>query len=152
MLPLAIAYSHYEAAKALMEAGAEVNTGTGQDELTPLMIAASQRKPPEGHIFLPGSTKPIDIARGLLERGADVNAKSKSGTTALMVAATHNNSPMIGLLIESGADAGAKNNRGKTAAGVAELNGHAEAAQAIRVLSAAKSASAPVQDEKRPSQ
>ena len=148
VLALAIAQSRYEAAKALMEAGAEVNFGTGPDALTPLMIAASQSKPAEGARFLPGSTRPIDIARGLLERGADVNAQSKSGTTALMIAATHNNPPMIGLLIESDADADAENNRGETAAGVAELNGNTEAAQAIRVLSAAKSARAPARDEK----
>ena len=152
VLALAIADSRYEAAKVLLEAGAEVNARTGQEALTPLMIAASQSKPAEGARFIPGSTRPIDVARSLLERGADVNAKSKSGTTALMIAATHNNPPMIGLLIESGANADAKNNRGLTAAGVAELNGHAEAAQAIRVLSAARSASAPARDEKRPSQ
>jgi ankyrin repeat protein len=60
-----------------------------------------------------------------------------------MVAATHNNPPMIGLLIEAGADTEAKNNQGKTAAEVAELNKHMEAAQAIRVLARAKSASVP---------
>jgi hypothetical protein len=46
-------------------------------------------------------------------------------------------------LIESGADIDAKNDQGKTAQDVAELNGNVEAAQAIRVLGTAKSASAP---------
>ena len=62
-----------------------------------------------------------------------MNAKSSTGTTALMIAATHNNPPMIGLLIESGADIDAKNSQCKTAQDVAELNGNMEAAQAIRV-------------------
>ena len=80
-----------------------------------------------------------------------MNAKSKSGTTALMVAATHNNPPMIGLLIEAGADTEAKNNQGKTAAEVAELNKHMEAAQAIRVLATAKSATpAPLRRQRVP--
>jgi quinoprotein dehydrogenase-associated probable ABC transporter substrate-binding protein len=144
-LAVAIAESKYEAAKALMEAGANVKTADGPDKLTPLMIAAGQTSPAEGAVFLPTSTKPIDIAQGLLERGADVNAKSASGVTALMVAAAHNNPPVIGLLIEAGADINAKDNQGKTAQDVAQSNGNLEAAQAIRVLGTAKSAaSAPV--------
>jgi quinoprotein dehydrogenase-associated probable ABC transporter substrate-binding protein len=142
-LAIAIAEDKYEVAKTLMEAGADVKTPAGPDNLTPLMITAAQTSPAEGAIFLPSSTRPLDIAKGLLERGADVNAKSNSGTTALMIAATHNNPPMIGLLIESGADVDLKNNQGKTAQDVAELNGNKEAAQAIRVLGTAKAASVP---------
>ena len=91
---------------------------------------------------MPGSTRPIDIAQGLIERKADVNAKSTTGMTALMIAAAHNNPPMIGLLIESGADPHAKNNQDQTASDVAQLNGNLEAAQAIKVLATAKAASA----------
>lgn len=142
-LAIAMAEDKYEVAKALMDAGADVKTPAGPENLTPLMIAAAQSSPAEGAVFLPSSTRPLDIAKGLLERGADVNAKSNSGTTALMIAATHNNPPMIGLLIESGADIDLKNNQGKTAQDVAELNGNKEAAQAIRVLGTAKAASVP---------
>ncbi len=142
-LPLAIAEDKYESAKTLMEAGAKVNEPSGDDGLTPLMIAAGQTSPAEGAMFLPGSTRPTDIAQGLIERGADVNAQSKSGVTALMIAAAHNSPPMIGLLIDAGADPSLKNSLGQTAADVAEKNGNLEAQQAIKVLSAAKSASAP---------
>src|SRR4029079_13409196 len=78
-----------------------------------------------------------------IDRGADVNAKSKSGVTPLMVAASHNNPPMIGILIDSGSDLSAKDNQGQTAADVAKLNGNLEAAQAIKVLATAKSAEVP---------
>jgi len=142
-LPLAIAEDKYESAKALMEAGAKVNEPSGDDGLTPLMIAAGQTSAAEGAMFVPGSTRPTDIAQGLIERGADVNAQSKSGVTALMIAAAHNNPPMIGILIDAGADPSLKNSLGQTAADVAERNGNLEAQQAIKVLSAAKSASAP---------
>jgi len=142
-LPLAIAEDKYEAAKALMEAGADVNQPSGDEALTPLMVAAGQTSPAEGAMFVPGSARPTDIARGLLDRGADVNAQSKAGATALMIAATHNNPPMIGMLIDAGADPTLKNKLGQTAADVAELNGNLEAQQAIKVLSAAKSASVP---------
>ena len=139
-LPLAIADDNYEAAKALIEAGAKVNEPSGAEGLTPLMVAAAQTAPAEGAMFLPSSTRPIDIAKGLIERGANVNAQSTKGVTALMIAATHNNPPMIGLLMESGADASLKDDQGQTATDVAERNGNIESAQAIMVLGAAKAA------------
>jgi len=139
-LPLAIAEDKYESAKALLEAGADVNSVSGEDKLTPLMIAAGQTSPAEGAMFIPGSTRPTDIARGLLDRGANVNAQSNNGVTPLMIAATHNNPPMIGILIDAGADVTLKNKLGQTAAEVAEKNGNLESQQAIMVLSSAKAA------------
>jgi ankyrin repeat protein len=142
-LALAIAESKYEAAKALMEGGADVSGASGADGLTPLMIIAAQTSPAEGARFLPGSTRPSDIAKGLLERGAEVNAQANNGVTALMIAATHNSAPMIGLLMDAGADPAVKNKQGKTATDVAEMNGNQEAAQAILVLGSGRSAAAP---------
>jgi ankyrin repeat protein len=104
------------------------------------MVAAAQTAPAEGAMFLPSSTRPIDIAKGLIERGANVNAQSTKSVTALMIAATHNNPPMIGLLMESGADASLKDDQGQTATDVAKRNGNIESAQAIVVLGAAKAA------------
>jgi ankyrin repeat protein len=103
------------------------------------MIAAAESAPAEGAIFVPSSTRPIDIAEALIKRGADVNAKDKDGMTTLMVAASHNNAPMVGLLLQSGSDAAAKNNRNETALDIAKLNGNLDAAQAISVLSKALS-------------
>jgi quinoprotein dehydrogenase-associated probable ABC transporter substrate-binding protein len=137
-LALAIAESKYEVAKALIEGGADVSAPSGEDGLTPLMLAAAQTGPAEGARFLPGGTRPSDVAKALVERGADINAQSKSGVTALMVAATHNSAPMIGLLMDAGADPSVKNKIGLTATDVAEKNGNLEAAQAIRVLSSAR--------------
>jgi quinoprotein dehydrogenase-associated probable ABC transporter substrate-binding protein len=152
-LSLALAESHYEAAKTLLEAGADPNATSGDEALTPLMIAASQTQPAEGERFLPGSTRPIDVAKELVDRKADVNAKSSTGMTALMIAAAHNNPPMIGLLIESGADADAKNDQGQSAADIAKINNNFEAAQAIKVLATAKAAEAtPASDPKSTSQ
>ena len=105
------------------------NTPSGADGLTPLddrrgpNLAGRGRHVPSRAAPVP----PISLEE-LLERGADVNAQSKTGVTALMIAATHNNPPMIGMLIDAGADPTLKNNSGKTAADVAELNGNAEAA------------------------
>jgi ankyrin repeat protein len=133
-LALAIAENKFEVAKALMEAGAAIDTPTGADGLTPLMVAASQVSPGEGGIFLPGSTRPLDIARELIKRGANVNAQTKHGVTPLMIAAARNVTPMIGLLVQAHADADLKSSEGKTALEIAEQNGSEQAARALKVI------------------
>jgi quinoprotein dehydrogenase-associated probable ABC transporter substrate-binding protein len=138
-LALSIEERKYEAAKALIDAGAKVNIAAGDQRLTPLMIAAAESAPAEGEVFVPSSTRPIDIAKALIKAGADVNAKDKDGMTALMIAASHNNAPMVGLLLQSGADPAAKNAKGQTALDIAKLNGNLDAAQAISVVSKALS-------------
>lgn len=140
-LALAISESKYESAKALMESKADVKAASSKQDLTPLMIVAAQTGPAEGARFLPGSARPSDIAKELIQRGADVNAQSAAGMTALMIAASHNSPPMIGLLMDAGADANLKNKQGQTAADVAKLNDNMEAAQAILVLGSSKAAS-----------
>jgi ankyrin repeat protein len=142
-LSLALADSRYEVAKVLIEGGAEVGAASGPDGLTPLMVVSAQTAPAEGARFVPGSVRPTDIAALLIERGAAVDTQAKSGMTALMIAASHNNAPMIGLLMDSGADPALKNEQGLTATDVAQKNGNLEAAQAILVLGSARSASAP---------
>lgn len=136
-LAMAIEESEFEVAKALMEAGANINTPVGPDKLTPLMIAASKVSPGEGSIFLPGSTRPIDIARALVKEGADVNAQSKEGVTALMIAAARNVAPMIGLLLQAGANPDLKSELGQTAADIAKQNGATAAAKALRLVGSA---------------
>ncbi len=140
-LALAISESKYESAKALMEAKADVKAASSQQDLTPLMVVAAQTGPAEGARFVPGSARPSDIAKELIQRGADVNAQSSTGMTALMIAASHNSPPMIGLLMDAGADASLKNKQGQTAADVAKLNDNMEAVQAILVLGSSKAAS-----------
>ncbi|MFN3625904.1 MAG: quinoprotein dehydrogenase-associated putative ABC transporter substrate-binding protein [Hyphomicrobium sp.] len=133
-LALALAEAKYEVAKVLLESGAHIDTRAGPDDLTPLMIAASQVKHGEGAIFLPGSTRQLDLARDLIGRGADVNAQSKSGVTALMIAAARNVAPMIGLLMQAGAKPDLRSAQGKTAAEIAEQNGAEAAAKALRLI------------------
>jgi ankyrin repeat protein len=98
------------------------------------MVSASQVGPGEGAVFLPGSTRPIDIARDLIQRGANVNAQSQEGVTPLMIAAARNSAPMIGLLAQAGAKSDIKSKEGKTAADIAEQNGAEAAAKALKLL------------------
>ncbi|MEG6509045.1 quinoprotein dehydrogenase-associated putative ABC transporter substrate-binding protein [Methyloligella sp. 2.7D] len=138
-LALAIEEGRYEAAKALIEAGAAIDTPVGDQKLTPLMIASAKMRPAEGAIFLPDSTRPIDLARMLIKKGADVNATSSTGATPLMIAAARDNAPVIGLLLQSGADPEMKNDQGQTALDIAKMNDAQSAAQAITVLGRALS-------------
>ncbi len=55
-----------------------------------------------------------DIARKLIERGAEINLANKDGRTALMCAAEHENTKVIRLLIQNGADKSAKDKDGNT--------------------------------------
>ena len=62
----------------------------------------------------------------LLAGGADVNARSNAGWTALMSAAWEGHSAVVKTLLEKGADASLKNSRGETARMLAETAGRAD--------------------------
>jgi len=57
----------------------------------------------------------VKVAKVLLERGADVNAREKDGGTALMCAAKDGNVKSVKFLLEHGADVHIKSNDGNTA-------------------------------------
>lgn len=134
-LEIAIGEDKLFAARALIEAGANVNSGNGAQKVTPLMLVASQLAPQARATHLAAGPTPVDIARDLIEKGADVNAQSASGVTPLMVAAGHNNGPMIGLLLAKGAKPETKNNVGKTALDIAKDARNDVAATALQLLS-----------------
>jgi quinoprotein dehydrogenase-associated probable ABC transporter substrate-binding protein len=133
-LEFAIGDDKLFAAKALIDAGADVNTANGSQKVTPLMLVASKLSPQARATHLAHGPTPIDIARLLIGHGANVNAKSASGVTPLMVAAGANNGPMIGLLLASGADAKAKDNVGKTALDIAREGRNEVAASSLQLL------------------
>lgn len=62
------------------------------------------------------------IAKLLLEKGANVNAKNKNRVTPLHFAAYEGHEDIVQLLIEKGADVNAKNKDKKTAAQVAKTD------------------------------
>ncbi|WP_020176221.1 quinoprotein dehydrogenase-associated putative ABC transporter substrate-binding protein [Methyloferula stellata] len=130
-LAVAIEEKKFDAAKALINSGAKVDLPVSKKKLTPLMAAASE-PPPESRINkLQQTLNSMDIARELLSHGANVNAISSEGVTPLMIAAAHDNAPMIGLLLQSGAQPGMKSADGETARQIAAK---AENGSAIRAL------------------
>mgnify|MGYP000075278328 CR=1 FL=1 len=67
-----------------------------------------------------------DIAKYLISKGADVNAKDKEGKTALMLAIWRERLNLVKLLIQNKADTGIKNVEGLAAKDIAELTGNGE--------------------------
>lgn len=57
----------------------------------------------------------VDIMRGLLERGADPNARGRDGETAIMLAAKYSTVAALTLLLSAGADVRARDYGGNTA-------------------------------------
>jgi quinoprotein dehydrogenase-associated probable ABC transporter substrate-binding protein len=143
-LSLAIVENRMLAATALIDAGASVEAPSGDLGLTPLMVAAGRQ---ENELTLqagvhevenlstdPHYPGPMQIARALIAHKANVNAVSKSGVTALMLAAAHNNPPIVGLLLQSGADPSMRSPDKKTALDFAAENGNDSVVSLIRLI------------------
>lgn len=65
----------------------------------------------------------VEVAKILIENGADVNKTDKIKKSPLMVAAVNGHFPLVQLLVENGADVHAVNKYGKTALDFAESFG-----------------------------
>ena len=70
------------------------------------------------------SEQHVDVARTLVERGADVTARSDSGFTPLMFAARSGDLELTRLLLDSDADVNTSAADGSTALLVATVRGH----------------------------
>jgi ankyrin repeat protein len=108
--------------QALLKGGADPNGGDPRGGATPLMHAAAVGSLEAMKMLLDHKADPnaanaagltaltmcvtdIDKVRALVARGADVNAVTKRGRTALMLAAASDNSaPIVRLLMASGAN------------------------------------------------
>ena len=143
LTPLCIALDNrsFLAATALIKAGASPNVPCGANRLTPLMIVAthlgaelSGNVPVDGGLYLSDGVAPEEVSKLLVSKGADANARSKGGITALMVAAGHDNAPLIGLLIQAGAKVDARADDGKTALDIAKDNGSDASIQTLNVM------------------
>ncbi|KAH0623660.1 hypothetical protein JD844_006669 [Phrynosoma platyrhinos] len=93
---------HIDVIEWMIQDGCEVDPKDTGLEWTPLMRLCA----------LTGKT---DVARLLIDSGADVNARDKDGKTPLMIAALNNHEDLVTLLLERGADPEVKNEFGKGA-------------------------------------
>ncbi|KAK3247941.1 hypothetical protein CYMTET_42571 [Cymbomonas tetramitiformis] len=144
-LTVALAFGQEAAARALLEAGAGVNAGTGR---RPLHVAAEKGKV-EMLIELAGKGAEVDAedregrtalmvalafgqegaARALLEAGAGVNAGT--GQRPLHAAAKKGMEEMVRELVGKGAEVDAEDGEGRTALTVALAFGQEGAARAL---------------------
>jgi ankyrin repeat protein len=118
-LSLAAFFGHAETVNALLAAGAPVNAASRETmKLTPLASAlAVQRN---------------DIARTLIDHGADVNAKGDNDVTPLHTAAARGNLDSAKLLLEHGADINAVTKDGKAPIAYAQERNHPEMVEFLR--------------------
>ena len=99
-LSLAVFFGHPETVYALLAAGAEVNAASRETmKLTPLASAMA--------------TAQNEIAKTLIQHGANVNAKAASDLTPLHTAAARGNIEAATLLLDHGADINATTTDGK---------------------------------------
>lgn len=118
-LHLAAFFGHEDAARLLLEHGADANVVARHESLkvAPLHSAAAG-----GH---------AGIVRLLLEAGADANARQEGGFRPLHAAAQNGDRESAEALLEHGADPAAATDEGKTAAELAAAAGHDDLADFV---------------------
>jgi len=90
----AVAFAYPSVLKMFLDYGAVIKTDAKTRDMTCLMFAAVS------------DALPVDTARDLIERGADLNVKSSRGLTALDFARRLGATPMVDLLVKAGAKEG----------------------------------------------
>jgi ankyrin repeat protein len=93
-LGLASFFGHVDAARLLIERGAEVNSASRNDfKVMPLHSAVADKDPETSY----------ELAKLLLEHGADPNARQQDDFTPLMAADQNDDERLRALLVEHGA-------------------------------------------------
>jgi len=131
---IAVGSGKLASAKALVDAGAKCDVVEGPQHFTLLMAIATQRPPERRIIQVMQGVGPTELAQQLVQGKADVNAASTSGVTALMIAAAHDNAPVIGVLMRAGARMDAKSQEGQTALDIAKQNGNDSATRTLQLF------------------
>ncbi|MFH1920948.1 MAG: ankyrin repeat domain-containing protein [Planctomycetota bacterium] len=108
-----------QAVKLLLEAGATAHPEAlgfacwlNRGKSVALLLQAGVS--PDGGMVQAAQGGHVELLRLLLDRGANVNVRSKSGDTALHTAALQGGIEALRLLLKEGADPNAKNDRGQT--------------------------------------
>jgi len=120
-LGLAAFFKRREIVAYLLEAGADPRIASRQGGFTPLHSA----------VATDAGVVDIEIVRMLLDKAADPNAKSQSGSTPLHTVGFTGDRASLDLLLKHGAATAIKNNDGKIAVDIACERGHQEIADLL---------------------
>lgn len=123
---------HVSVVRALIEVGADVNLGTESYGETPLMASVHSVAMARYFGGNEAETRQMKVVCLLIKAGADVNAKTTDGWTALMAAANVGSLEAIELLLAAGADVNSKHKNEDTALSRAKAAGHHEIVQLLR--------------------
>ncbi len=118
-LGLAAFFGRADVAQHLLERGADVK-----------MVARNPMQVTALHAAV--ATNQVAIAKALLARGADVNARQQQGWTPLHGAAAEGKVELVTLLLSHGADLNARNDEGKTPLAAALERNQPAAAELLR--------------------
>jgi ankyrin repeat protein len=89
--------------------------GCGKPEPQTAEESASPAAEPTEQFYEAALEGIVDVVKGEVDRGVDVNVRSKEGHTALMLAAFNGQADVAALLLDAGADVSLKDGSGRTA-------------------------------------
>jgi uncharacterized protein len=117
-LHLAAFFGEPDAVEALLQYAPDVNVVSRNAMKVAVINAAA-------------ASRNLEVAKLVLQAGANPDARQQAGYTALHEAAVNNNVELAGVLLSAGADPGVRSDAGLTAADMAREKGHEEIAEML---------------------
>jgi ankyrin repeat protein len=126
---------------ALMKAVYQGNTGCVES------LAARSRQEVNRGLLISALTGHKEIAKALLDNGAEVDSRADDGRTPLMLAAGKGDNDLVSFLLKAGADPTLTDKSGATAGSLAMARGYKEVADRLQQAPAPPGAAASPQNE-----